>query len=74
MKNFLIWPKMTLKIASKKLKSEFWHFPPIFVPIFKSDHKLQVFKKPAKLTIFGIIYALLSNRNVNVARFARNVE
>ena len=68
MKNFLIWPKMTLKIASKKLKSEFWHFPPIFVP------KLQVFKKPAKLTIFGIIYALLSNQNVNVARFARNVE
>ena len=64
MKNFLIWPKMTLKIASKKLKSEFWHFPPIFVPI-KSDHKLQVFKKPAKLTIFGIFIELLATKNVN---------
>ena len=32
------------------------------------------FQKPAKLTVFGIFIELLSIQNVNVARFARNVE
>ena len=38
------------------------------------DRKLQAFKKSPKLTIFGIFNELLSTQNVNVARFARNVE
>ena len=42
------------------------------VPLF--DRTLQVIKNKPKLTIFGIINKLLSNQNVNVARFARNVE
>ena len=32
------------------------------------------FQKHAKLTIFGIFNELLSTQNVNIARFARNVE
>ena len=36
--------------------------------------KFQVFKKSPKLTIFGIFNQFLSTQNVNVARFARNVE
>ena len=36
--------------------------------------KLQVFKKSPKWTFFGIFYQLLFTQNVNVARFARNVE
>ena len=38
------------------------------------DRKIQVFKKSPKLTFFGIFYELLSTQNVNVARFAPNVE
>ena len=38
------------------------------------DRKFQVFKYSPKLTIFGIFNELLSTQNVNVARFARNVE
>ena len=34
----------------------------------------SAFEKLAKLTIFGIFNKLLSTQNVNVARFARNVE
>ena len=58
----------------------FWHFPPIFdklkvtclVTLF--DRKLQLFKTSPKLTIFCIFNELLATQNVNVARFARNVE
>ena len=32
------------------------------------------FQKLAKLTIFGIFNEILATQNVNVARFARNVE
>ena len=59
---------------------EFWHFPPIFVLLKLTclvtlfDRKLQVFKNSPKWTIFGIFNELLSTQNVNVARFARNVE
>ena len=60
------------------LDSRILAFSTILCPILKVtclvtlfDHKLQVFKNPAKLTIFGIFNELL---NVNVARFARNVE
>ena len=38
------------------------------------DRKLWVFKTSSKLTIFGIFSELLSTQNVNVARYARNVE
>ena len=38
------------------------------------DRKHQVFKPSPKLTTFGIFNALLFTQNVNVARFARNVE
>ena len=38
------------------------------------DRKLQVFKNFPKLTILGIFSKLLSTQNVNVARFACNVE
>ena len=37
------------------------------------DCKIQVFKNSPKLTIFGIFNELLATQNVNVARFARNV-
>ena len=36
--------------------------------------KGSVFQKLAKWTIFGIFDSLLSTLNVNVARFARNIE
>ena len=36
--------------------------------------RFQVFKNSPKLTIFGIFNELLSIQNLNVARFARNVE
>ena len=59
---------------------EFWHFSQIFgklkvtclVTLFGS--KLQVCKNSPKSTIFGIFNELLATHNVNVARFARNVE
>ena len=38
------------------------------------DHKLQIYKKSPKYTIFGIFNQLLSSQITNVARFARNVE
>ena len=38
------------------------------------DHRLQVDKNTRNWTIFGIFNELLSTKNVNVARFARNVE
>ena len=38
------------------------------------DRKLQVFYIFPKLVHFGIFSELLSSQNVNVARFARNVE
>ena len=59
---------------------EFCHFSPIFVLLKLTclvtliDCKLQVFKNSPKCTIFGIFNQLLSTQNVNVARFARNVE
>ena len=59
---------------------EFWHFSPIFVLLKLTclvtlfDRKLRVFKNPPKWIIFGIFNKLLSTQNVNVARFARNVE
>ena len=38
------------------------------------DCKLLVYQKLAKLTFLGIFDAIWSTQNVNVARFARNVE
>ena len=49
---------------------QFWNFPPIFSCLLTLfDHKFYIFKN-----IFGIFNQLLSTQNVNVARFARNVE
>ena len=56
---------------------QFWHFLPFFVLLKVTclvtlfDRKVQVFKNSSKPTIFD---ELLSTQNVNVARFARNVE
>ena len=58
----------------------FRHFPPIFVLskltclVTLFDRKLLVLKNSPKWTIFGIFNQLLSTQNVNIARFARNVE
>ena len=38
------------------------------------DHKYQVFKNSPKLPIFCIFNERLATQNVNVARFARNIE
>ena len=38
------------------------------------DSKFQLFQTSPKWTIFGIFDLLLSIKNINVARFARNVE
>ena len=59
---------------------DIWIFQPIFVslrvtclvPLF--DNKLQVFKHSSKWIIFGIFNELLSTQNLNLARFARNLE
>ena len=65
---------------TQNVEFEFWHFPPIFVLLKLTclvtmfDRKLQVFKNSPKWNIFGIFNQLLSTQNVNVARFARNVE
>ena len=48
------------------------NFCPIKSDLF--DRKLQFFKNSPKLTIFAIFDELLSTQNVNIARFARNVE
>ena len=54
-----------------------WIFPQIFVLLKVTclvtlfDHNLKFFQK---LTIFGIFKELLPTQNVNLARFARNVE
>ena len=59
---------------------QFWHFSSIFVQLELTslvtlfDCKLQVLKNSPKWIIFGIFNQLLSTQNVNVARFARNVE
>ena len=61
-------------------KLKFWHFPQIFVLLKLTclvtlfDRKFKVFKNSSKWTIFGIFDKLLSTKNENVARFARNVE
>ena len=58
----------------------FWHFPPIIVLskltclVTLFDRKLQYFKNLPRWIIFGILNQLLSTQNVNVARFARDVE
>ena len=69
--------KLLVLLAVGKLKItqnvafEFWHFPPITCLVTLFGRKLQVFKN---WTIFGIFIQLLSTQNVNVARFAGNVE
>ena len=75
----LALPKKCSKIT-QNVAFEVWHFPPIFVLLKLTclvtlfDRKLQVFKNSPKWTIFGIFNSLLSTQNVDVARFACNVE
>ena len=54
----------------------FTNFCPIKIDLSGNTvwRKLQVFKNSSKLTIFGIYNQLLATQNVNVARFARNVD
>ena len=49
---------------------QFWHFPLIFVQL----KNFRFFKNSPKLTIFGLFDELLSTQNINLARFARNLE
>ena len=42
--------------------------------MFENHQKCRIFKNSPKLAILGIFNELLSTQNVNVARFARNVE
>ena len=42
--------------------------------VFENRPKCRIFKNSPKWTIFGIFNELLAAQNVNVARFARNVE
>ena len=51
--------------------TNFWVFT-CLVTLF--HYKIQCCLNLPKLTIFGIFNDLLSTQNVNVARFARNVE
>ena len=42
--------------------------------VVENHQKSRIIKKPPKSTIFGIFNELLFIQNVNVARFARNIE
>ena len=59
---------------------QFWIFSLIFVVskvtclVTVFDRELQVFKNSPKSTFFCIFNSLLSTQNVNLARFASNVE
>ena len=71
-----IFPSTTLFENYQKCRIcifQFWPFPPFMLTCLVTpfDRKLQVFKK---WTIFGIFDELLSSQNVNVARFALNIE
>ena len=60
MKFIRIMLEQCLKIT-QDVVFEFWHFPPIFILL--------------KVTLkVGIFDNFLSTQNVNIARFARNVE
>ena len=83
---FFEWFSTTIPLLPHCLKIthnvafEFWHFPPIFVLLKLTclvtlfDRKLQVFKNSPNWPFFGISNELLSIQNINLARFARNVE
>ena len=77
--------KSTLDLAycikiTQNVAFEFCYFPSIFVLIKLTclvtlfDSKLQVFKNSPNWTILCTFNSLLSTQNVNVARFAHNVE
>ena len=53
---------------------ELFTFFRIDLTVFKNYSKCRILKNSPKRTIFGIFNELLSTQNVNVARFARNVE
>ena len=78
-KNSVVCEHIVWKLL-KMSHLKFWHFPTIIVVLKLTclvtlfDSKLQVFKNSPKWTIFGVFNQLLSTQNVNVARFARNVE
>ena len=79
-KLYFIVKKKNITLFENYSKCRIWNFQPIFVLLKLTcvvtlfDRKLQFFKNSPKSTIFGIFNELLSTRNVNVARFARNVE
>ena len=56
--------RKNLHIVGKLLRMSHWNFMSGNI----------VFQKLVKMHHFGIFYELLSTQNVNIARFARNVE
>ena len=61
--SFLLASSHCLKITQNVA---FWHFPTIYCLVALSDRQQNGY--------FGIFNQLLSTQNVNLARFARNVE
>ena len=61
--------KQSLAKVSTLFLDQKWHSSLVTL----NDRKLQVFKISPKLTIIGIFNELLSTKNENGARFARNV-
>ena len=68
------WWQILLKTPSMYVNSNLPKGFHIVRKLLKMSHFFLIFKKSSKLTLFGIFNELLSTQNVNVARFARNVE
>ena len=68
--NLFLWKRIISAKAKTKLRKAVWKPNPLCV------HCLKITKNVSKvqMTIFGIFNELLSTQNVNIARFARNVE
>ena len=61
-------------MISQVAKVPFWQYLQHTSTKLRFLSNNSTFQILAKLTIFGILDELLSTQNVNVARFARNVE
>ena len=71
-----VWKLLKMSYLNFRILAFSTNFCPIISDLFGNTVWPQTsgFQKLTKLTIFGISYELLSTQNVNVARFARNVE
>ena len=72
--NFQIF-KVVIITQNMLIVFQLWHFPPIFIQL-KSTCLVTLFGRMIfqKLAKIGHFNELLSPQNVNVARFAHNVE